>query len=114
MGCLFLFFTAIALYFDIVEILGPCLSLPNKRTKFVNLHELLPPKLYLLETLILLVLFTQVFLYNAAGKDGKKWVNPISQGVSILSHARGEGYLIPPLGNQGRTCCRPHVAVYKL
>ena len=62
--CLFLFFTAIALYFDIVGVLGPSLSLPNKRTKFVYLHELLTPKLHLLETLILLAIFTQVFLYR--------------------------------------------------
>ena len=39
----FLFFTTIALYFDIVGVLGPSLSLPNKRTKCVNLNELLTP-----------------------------------------------------------------------
>ena len=40
-------------------------------------------------------------------------INPISQGVSISSHARGR-YLIPPLGNQGRRCFKPHVALHKL
>ena len=37
-------------------------------------------------------------------------LNPISQGVSISLPPRGGGYLIPPLGNQGRSCFRPHVA----
>ena len=37
------------------------------------------------------------------------YLNPISQGVSISLPSRG-GYLIPPLGNQGRSCFRPHVA----
>ena len=74
----FLFFTAIALYIDFVGVLGPSTSIPNRLTKFVNLHELLPPKLHLLETFILLAFFTQVFLYRAAGKEGRKWVNLFS------------------------------------
>ena len=36
--------------------------------------------------------------------------NPISQGVSISLPPRGGGYLIPPLGNQGRSSFWPHVA----
>ena len=39
--------------------------------------------------------------------------NPISKGVSISLPPRG-GYLISPLGNQGRSCFWPHVAIYKL
>ena len=39
-------------------------------------------------------------------------LNPISQGVSIPSHARG--YLITPLENPGRSDFRPLVALYKL
>ena len=60
-----------ALCFDIVEVLGQSLSVQKKITKFVNLHELLPPKLHLFETHILLAFFIQVFLHRGAGKDGK-------------------------------------------
>ena len=65
-GCLFvLFFTAIALYFDIVGVLAPSLSIPNKWSKFVNIHELSPPELYLLETLIFLFFYSSFLVQSS-------------------------------------------------
>ena len=79
-GCLFLFFTTIALYFDIVGKLGPSLSLPNKWTKFVNFHELFPPKLHLLETLILL---TFLLKFSSTEQQVKMAIN----GLTCLVYA---------------------------